>query len=40
MYRRVVVKIGTGVLSREDGTVDDSVLESIVGQITSLKKEY
>ncbi|MEK7619213.1 MAG: glutamate 5-kinase [Patescibacteria group bacterium] len=39
MYRRVVVKIGTGVLSREDGTVDDSVLESIVGQITSLKKK-
>ncbi|MEO8638137.1 MAG: glutamate 5-kinase [Candidatus Taylorbacteria bacterium] len=38
MYQRIIVKIGTKVLSKEDGTIDESVLENIVNQISSLKK--
>ena len=38
MYKRVVVKIGTGVLSRAGGCIDEAVLESIVEQVSILKK--
>lgn len=38
MYKRVVVKIGTSVLSKEDGHIDESVLENIADQISDLKK--
>ncbi|OGY58778.1 MAG: glutamate 5-kinase [Candidatus Colwellbacteria bacterium RIFCSPLOWO2_12_FULL_44_13] len=38
MYKRIVVKIGTKVLSRENGHINESVLENIVGQISDLKK--
>ncbi|GEM_PF-53530 len=38
-YNRVVVKIGTSVISREDGKLDGSVLARLVGQIARLRKE-
>lgn len=38
MYKRIVIKIGTGALSKEDGRIDESVLQSIVEQVSSLKK--
>jgi glutamate 5-kinase len=38
MYKRIVVKIGTKVLSHEDGRIDESVLENIAEQICDLKK--
>ena len=38
MYKRVVVKIGTKVLSKENGHIDESVLENLVGQITNIRK--
>lgn len=39
MYKRIVVKIGTKVLSKENGKIDGSVLENIVGQVASLKQK-
>ena len=38
MYKRIIIKIGTGVLSDKDGRLDESVLESVVEQISFLKK--
>lgn len=38
MHKRIVIKIGTGALSKEDGHIDEFVLENIVEQISSLKK--
>ena len=38
MYKRIVIKIGTGVLSKENGHIDEAVLENIVEQVSSLKK--
>jgi len=37
MYKRVIVKIGSGVISKE-GRFDAQVVEHIVGQIVSLNK--
>ena len=39
MYNRVVIKIGTRVLSMEDGSVDESVIENITEQVAALKRE-
>lgn len=39
MYKRIVVKIGTKVLSRVDGRIEESVLENLVAQIVDLRKE-
>ena len=36
--RRVIIKIGTKVLSREDGTLDERFLEHFVEQIVALRK--
>lgn len=38
MYKRIIIKIGTGVLSNKEGRLDESVLENIVDQISFLKK--
>ncbi|MEK7109567.1 MAG: glutamate 5-kinase [Patescibacteria group bacterium] len=37
--RRVVVKIGTKVLSRQDGTLDVEFLADLVGQVVRLRKQ-
>lgn len=39
MYKRVVVKVGTKVLSKDDGTLDERVLKHLVEQISLLKKK-
>ncbi|MSU73717.1 glutamate 5-kinase [Candidatus Kaiserbacteria bacterium] len=39
MYKRVVVKVGTKVLSKDDGTLDGRVLKHLSEQISSLKKK-
>lgn len=38
MYKRVVVKIGTKVLSKSDGRIDGSVVKNLVGQIANIRK--
>ncbi len=38
MYKRIVAKVGTNVLSRDDGTIDTGVIEHLVEQISELKK--
>ncbi len=38
MSKRIVIKIGSNVLSREDGTLDGRRIFSIVGQIARLKE--
>ena len=38
MYKKIVIKIGTGVLSSQDDRLDETVIESIVEQISFLKK--
>lgn len=38
MYKRVVVKIGTSTVSKEDGRIDEVVLQDIVRQIADLKR--
>jgi glutamate 5-kinase len=37
MYKRIIVKVGTKVLSTEDGTLDVGMLGDLVGQIVMLK---
>lgn len=39
MYKRIVVKIGTKVLSKTDGHIEESVLESLVAQIVNLRQD-
>jgi len=39
MHKRIVIKIGTGVLSKANGLVDEAVILSIVEQIAALKKK-
>lgn len=39
MYKRIIIKIGTRALSKEDGQVDEVVLGSIVDQILTLKND-
>lgn len=39
MYKRIVVKVGTGVLSKKDGTIDVGILRHLVEQISALKKK-
>ncbi len=39
MYKRIIVKIGTKVLSRSDGHIEESVLEDLVAQIVRLRKD-
>jgi len=38
MYKRIVVKVGTKVLSKDDGTIDTDVMEHLAEQIAALKK--
>jgi len=38
MYRRIVVKIGTKVLSHDDGLLNGQVIENIVRQVSALRK--
>ena len=38
MYKRVVVKVGTKVLSKDNGMLDERVLKHLVEQVSLLKK--
>lgn len=38
MYKRIIIKIGTAVLSNENGYINELVLKNIVEQISYLKK--
>ena len=38
-YKRVVIKIGTGVLTKESGSIDEQRVKKIVEQIVYLKKQ-
>lgn len=38
MYKRIIVKVGTGVLSKVTGQLDESVLEKLVDQIVHLRE--
>jgi glutamate 5-kinase len=39
MYKRIIVKVGTKVLSAEDGTLDVGVLKHLVGQVVAVKNK-
>src|SRR3989344_740462 len=39
MYKRIIVKVGTSVLSKKDGTIDRSVLKHLVEQVSRLKRQ-
>ncbi|MBI4232516.1 glutamate 5-kinase [Candidatus Peregrinibacteria bacterium] len=39
LYKKIIVKVGTNVISREDGLVDEKVLKSLVTQIARLKND-
>ncbi|MBB4080328.1 glutamate 5-kinase [Lewinella aquimaris] len=39
MYQRIVIKVGTNVLTRADGRVDITSISSLVDQIALLKRE-
>ncbi len=39
MAKRIVVKIGTGVLSKKNGSIDAAVLRHIVDQVSALKRK-
>jgi glutamate 5-kinase len=39
LYKKIVIKIGTNVLTQEDGTLDLKVMREIVEQIALLKKQ-
>lgn len=38
MYKRIIIKIGTSVLSRANGRIDETILGGIVEQVLVLKK--
>lgn len=38
MYKRVVVKVGTKVLSKENGYIDEAIVENLIGQIINIRK--
>ncbi|MEM6376737.1 MAG: glutamate 5-kinase [Bacteroidota bacterium] len=39
MYKRIVVKVGTNVLTQADGRLDLTIISNLVDQITHLKKD-
>ena len=39
MYKRIVVKVGTKVLSKNDGTLDERILRHLAEQISLLKRK-
>ncbi|MDO8514843.1 MAG: glutamate 5-kinase [bacterium] len=39
MYKRIVVKVGTKVLSKKDGSIDTKIVRHVVEQISALKKK-
>ena len=39
MYKRIIVKVGTSVLSKKDGSIDTSVLKHLVEQVSKLKRK-
>lgn len=39
MYKRIVVKVGTNVIAREDGLLDITSISHLVDQIAALKKQ-
>lgn len=39
MNKKIVIKIGTNVLTKDDGTLDLNVIENIIDQVTELKKQ-
>ena len=38
-YKRIIIKVGTKVLSREDGSIDAEFLEHLVDQLVELRKQ-
>ena len=38
-YKRIVVKIGSNVLTRADGTIDATCMSHIVDQVATLRRE-
>ncbi len=39
MYKRIIIKVGTKVLSKNNGHLDTATLEHLVGEICTLKKQ-
>lgn len=39
MYKRIIVKVGTGVVSKASGELDEGVLKELVDQIVLLRKK-
>ena len=39
MYKRIVVKVGTNVLTQEDGRLDLTTISNLVDQIAQLKRQ-
>lgn len=39
LYKSLVIKIGTNVMTKDDGLLNDAVVESLVSQISSLKNQ-
>lgn len=39
MYKRIIVKIGTGVISKKDGKLNPSVLKRLVDQVAALRRK-
>lgn len=39
MYKRIIVKIGTGVISKKNGRLDPLVLKLLVDQVAALRKK-
>jgi glutamate 5-kinase len=35
-YKKIVIKIGTSVLARKDGSLDENIIESVASQVSSL----
>jgi glutamate 5-kinase len=39
MSQKILIKVGTNVISKEDGTLDEKIMAEIVDQISQLKKQ-
>lgn len=39
-YKKIVIKIGTSVLAKKDGSIDRNIIESIVSQVSSLLERH
>ena len=39
MYKRIIIKVGTKVLTNQDGTIDEQIIENLVSQIAALRQQ-